>query len=136
MLPLEEALDAAGAGDLIDDWNDRKRGALIHQDLKDLSYQPAAGTIDLPLENPAAVAGALYVLEGSRLGGRFLARRVGESLPQRYLDADQRPGAWPKLLERLDAVLADPTALDAAIQSALLVFAMFEHSGRTWLARS
>jgi len=40
--------------------------------------------------------GALYVLEGSRLGGRVLAGRVPDGLPHAYLSAAHGPGGCAK----------------------------------------
>lgn len=58
------------------DWQVQALAPLIARDLADLGHPVprAAGTVVLP--NPAARAAACYVLEGSALGGRLLARRA------------------------------------------------------------
>lgn len=87
-------------------------GALLHAwkgRTGALSADLAALGHALPEPTPFAVAGeaarwgALYVIEGSRLGGALLARRVGAGLPHAYLSATHGPGAWRALLAALDA---------------------------------
>ncbi len=133
LLPIEAALDAVGAERLIDDWPDRRRGGAIRRDLEALGEivppVPAFPSID----EDAQIAGALYVLEGSRLGGKLLARQVPKEFPRAYLDADQGSGNWRKLLDRLDLILYDAEAMNSAIGAALEVFAAFERSGERWL---
>ncbi|AQR73889.1 biliverdin-producing heme oxygenase [Sphingomonas sp. LM7] len=137
LLPYEAALDAAGAERIAPDWALRKRGDLLREDL---AFLRDAGTVAgaepavpvLEAGNDASLAGTLYVLEGSRLGGRFLARQVPRGFPRAYLDADQAPEKWRGLLDRLDAVLSQPGALDSALAAADRVFAAFERSAKRW----
>jgi heme oxygenase (biliverdin-IX-beta and delta-forming) len=131
--PLEAALPGA---QVAPDWERRKRGALLKEDLAFLGHRadPASATPDEPLRfqgNPA-IAGALYVLEGSRLGGRFLARQLPPGFPRAYLDADQAAGNWRNLLDRIDVILYDAPALQSALSAAHQVFAAFERSARRW----
>ena len=134
LLPIEAALDTADVAALIEDWPQRRRGALVRQDLASLG-QPLPTPRDPPpvLDSTGAIAGMLYVIEGSRLGGRLLARSVADGLPTGYLDADQPSGNWRRLLTRLDAVLSDPAALRHATDMALEAFARFAAAGRRWV---
>jgi heme oxygenase len=145
-LPIEAALDAAGAERIIDDWENRKRGHLIREDLAMLGarlpHPFASSAVEKPapadrfstsLETNGAIAGTLYVLEGSRLGGKFLARKLPPGFPRAYLDADQVSGNWRKLLDRLDTILYQPAELAAAIDAAQAAFDAFERSGTRWL---
>ncbi|MDF7777217.1 biliverdin-producing heme oxygenase [Sphingomonas sp. AOB5] len=155
-LPVEAALDAAGAERITDDWEGRKRGHLIREDLaflRDPNTRHPSESWDLheagsdgAAKDPslrwgdgngsmsdAAIAGTLYVLEGSRLGGKFLARQLPPHFPRAYLDADQPSGNWRKLLDRLDAILYQPEALAEAIAAAQAAFDAFERSGNSWL---
>jgi heme oxygenase (biliverdin-IX-beta and delta-forming) len=129
-LPVEAALDGAGA--LLPDWPARRRGAALTADLGELG-QPFAIEAVPSLTDPAAIAGAVYVLEGSRLGGRVLARGVGPGLPTRYLDAHQEHGAWADLLTRLELLLDDESRRARAVESARAVFARFAEAGAKWI---
>ncbi|MET0246182.1 MAG: biliverdin-producing heme oxygenase [Sphingomonas sp.] len=134
-LPIEAALDAAGVERLIDDWPARRRSGAIRQDLAQLgeAVPNTSSPTPMAIAGDGQIAGALYVLEGSRLGGRFLARRVPDGFPRAYLDADQAPGNWRKLLDRLDLILYDAEAMKSAIGAAQEAFAAFERSGERWL---
>lgn len=132
-MPTEAALDAAGAQAIFADWPERRRRAALAADLADLDISlPAAEAPPLP-DDAAAISGALYVIEGSRLGGRFLARQVGEGLPKRYLDPAVRPPGWPALLEQFEPFLYDSMTFATATAAALAVFERFEAAGRRWL---
>lgn len=137
MVPLEAALDAAGAERVAPDWGMRKRGELILADLAALDARPPAvrnepiklgrnGSEDLL----STLAGVLYVVEGSRLGGKFLARRVPADFPKSYLDAHQPSGNWAKLLASIDQILYDQRRTETAIDAALATFVLFERAGR------
>jgi len=144
VLPLEAALPGER---VVADWPERKRGHLLREDLALLRHagenrgpEPQA-TSSITLgpgfhrDDVHSVAGTLYVLEGSRLGGRFLARQLPLGFPRAYLDAHQRAGAWQALLQRLDGLLRDVTALDAALVAADATFAAFARSAHKWLEK-
>lgn len=132
LLPLEEWLDAHGAADLLADWPERRRADLLRADLDRLGEDlPAPEAVTLP-EVPAAMLGAAYVLEGSRLGGALLAREVGADLPKRFL-AGERSASWRGFVGELDRQLSTPAELAVAINSARAVFAAFERAGRRTL---
>jgi heme oxygenase (biliverdin-IX-beta and delta-forming) len=132
--PLEASLPGER---ITPDWEDRKRGALLREDLAFLrspgempATEPATAVFDHSWDD-AAIAGALYVLEGSRLGGRFLARGLPTGFPRAYLDSNQPPEKWRALLDRLDTILT-PADLPAALAAAHRVFAAFEQSATRW----
>lgn len=145
--PLEAALPGER---VVDDWESRKRGHLLREDLAFLpkSVRPelvegraAAGDGqdgEPPFDklrangDEAAIAGTLYVLEGSRLGGKFLARSLPTGFPRAYLDADQRAEKWQQLLGLIDQRLRDPAALETALSAARATFAAFERSAEKW----
>jgi len=133
-LPVETALDEAGAATVIPDWPERRRGGLLRADLADLSVT-APELLDPPPHFPvkASMLGAIYVLEGSRLGGAVLKRAVPDAFPRRFLEARQAAGSWRRLLESLDLFLIRPDDLAAAVQMAAQVFALFEKGARAQL---
>jgi len=158
MVPLEAALDAAGAKRVTADWEMRKRGDLILKDLAALNAQPLPVRAELVEALPFSfqpkkegqcfdklstngrdmeptLAGVLYVVEGSRLGGKFLARRVPAEFPKAYLDAHQPSGNWANLLASIDAILYDQGRTEIAVGAALSTFSMFERAGKDWLVK-
>lgn len=94
----ERVIDPAG---LLPGWQGRS-GALA-RDLAMLGVTAAPRPVELVLPQGAAARwGALYVLEGSRLGGVVLSRAVPADLPAAYLGARHGPGGWRRILEALD----------------------------------
>ncbi|WP_448663530.1 biliverdin-producing heme oxygenase [Sphingomonas sp. CJ20] len=134
--PIEAALDAGDAARLFPDWPERRRAGLLAEDLAMLGHRATPAPAPLPpLSDPAAIAGTLYVLEGSRLGGRFLARQLPADFPRAYLNADQRAEKWTQLLEHIEKLLQDASALEAARFAALAAFSRFERSAQEWRAK-
>lgn len=131
-LPAERALEAGGVERLIVDWPGRRRAALLIEDLAELGVEPGSGEPPR-LANPAALLGAVYVLEGSRLGGAVLKRGLPEAAPRRFLSAPQQPGAWRKLLALLDESLYEAETIAAACAAANQVFGLFERAGQRHL---
>lgn len=128
-LPVEAAVDCAEAARLVPDWAERRRAAALRQDLADLAIAPP-GFERYPLDaTPAALLGTIYVLEGSRLGGHLLARRVAEHFPRRFISGSDQ-GRWRRFVALLDATLTSPQAFDEAIAAARRVFGQFEASAR------
>lgn len=129
LLPVERALDEAGAETVLADWPERRRAYRLVQDLADLGERmtPTAGAA-IDLGTPEAVLGALYVVEGSRLGGAMLAKRVPADLPRRYLAASD-PARWRALVALIDETLVTTTQREEALNAARVVFGMFERAG-------
>lgn len=86
-------------------------------------------TAQLPA-SPASLAGELYVLEGSRLGGRVIAdrlrRSLGPGVPHAFFSLPMVPGEWSRRLDELEA-LCLPGESDAAVAGAREAFARFHH---------
>lgn len=129
----ERVLRASGAERLIADWPCRVRADALAADLGTVGGTSVDGPA-LALLGPAAVFGMVYVLEGSRLGGSVLARRVLAGADPRCRDATRylRHGEglrlWPSFLAALEAsaeVRDDP---EAAVASAVATFGLFERA--------
>lgn len=109
------------------------RASLLEQDLAALGMaMPSA----LPFAVPASLArayGALYVIEGSRLGGAMLARQVPSTLPHAYLSATHDAGGWRSFGKRLDAAAeaGGETWVEEAIEAAEAVFDLYAKAART-----
>lgn len=132
-LPIEAAIDAAGAPALLDDWSERRRADLLKADLAAMAVDVPLPESAPPLADAASILGAIYVLEGSRLGAALLKRSVSPGLPMQFLAAPQPAGAWRKLLAKLDLFLYEPAELETASQTARHVFERFEKAGRRYL---
>lgn len=101
-LPAAELrLGDATEGGALPPW--RPRTPLLADDLAALG-RPLPPPLDFaPPGGEAGRWGVLYVMEGSRLGGAMLSRRVDPALPSAYLAAAHLPGEWRALLAALDA---------------------------------
>lgn len=135
----EPAIGRALADDAF--FDPRRRLASLDADLRHLGL-PAATIAALPrpdtvrLAGPAAAMGALYVLEGSTLGGRVIGRHIaalhgfdGGGLAY-YRAHGPRTGAmWAAFRGRLDGSSGDVAAEEAALDSAIIAF----DAMRVWL---
>ena len=125
-LPVEAAIDQAQPEQVMSDWADRRRAPLLKRDLAALGVT-AESVAEFPIPNsPEALLGAIYVLEGSRLGGKFLERQIGDDFPREFLSAHDS-ASWRQLVGVIDDRLQSPAQIDAAIASAKSVFAFFEN---------
>jgi heme oxygenase len=132
-IPFEVASDIGG-----------ERSGWLFDDLRslgvDLETAGAAGMCpDMPFPRTAeARLGALYVVEGSALGGRDLARHLSgllgpDAVQGRRFFTGRGAGtgeAWRGYLSQLEAHAADPAARPEITKAALETFAVFEH----WMA--
>lgn len=117
----------------------------LHLDLSELQYgvldAPSLGTFDFDWPDEAPEWwGALYVFEGSRLGGRVVARHLRQQLGAcvdaalRFLDPpnDATQPAWPSLSQSIERALPRSSRA-AAIGGARRAFAHFDRAfARAW----
>jgi heme oxygenase len=90
--------------------------------------------------SPAYVLGARYVVEGSALGGRGLARRLdgllgpGTLAGRRFFSGHgaETGAVWRGYLDRLSAAPETPAARAAAIEGATATFSIFEQWLEGW----
>lgn len=133
LAPLELALERAGVADWLPDWSARSRRAALSADLAALGLNaPAFAPAEIP--SPAFGAGLLYVLEGSRLGARFLSRQVraGDAgLPLAYLNHGEGQDLWRSFLTWLDAIPKVGFRTDAAENGARYGFQCFSAAFET-----
>lgn len=128
ILPVEERLTATGAAQISPAWQEHRRARLLLADLASLGLKlpPLVGAPVLPCTE--AVAGALYVLEGSRLGAKLLSRTVPAAFPSSFLNAPQDAGRWAGFVKSLDLLLDTPHRQGVAVAAALETFACFERA--------
>lgn len=123
VFPLEDALERAGVMRVLPDWRERRRSEALSADLREIGANcvPVRAPI---FESDAALLGAAYVLEGSRLGARIILSRVSSSAT-RYLRHGEVRRLWPTFLEVLESNEDVRRHPEAAEDAAQLVFAMF-----------
>jgi len=139
--PFEAAAREVAASSGFDfDLEARARSPVLLADLKTLGLDSDAIS-RLPLWTPSfsftsegALLGALYVLEGSTLGGVQIARAlqgvIGDETGdgRRFLlgRGDRQSIMWRDFLERLESLSEDPKGADQAIGAAVATFEDFE----------
>lgn len=145
LLAFYRATEAAlaetpGLADLVPDLDARLvKSQWLRDDLARLGAGPAAPRADVPRFSLAQALGTLYVVEGSTLGGRLIARQLSRSVgvgPEdgaRFYHSygDARGERWTGFKAALDAWgQAHPDKADEAIQAAADAFDAF----RAWMA--
>ncbi|WP_049766628.1 biliverdin-producing heme oxygenase [Rhodospirillum centenum] len=140
--PLESVLGGLDWSETGLDFDQRRRTALLAADLEDLGLDPdsAPDCPDLPpVDGLARAFGALYVLEGSTLGGQVVVRQYGEvfgGLGGRAMRYYTSYGAnigrqWRAFQQALATACADPEAETACIAAAQETFDALH----AWVAR-
>jgi heme oxygenase len=129
-IPVEAALDRAGAGTVLPDWTSRQRADLLRADLAEAGGGPVAPYVAPNFSGRSALLGGLYVIEGSRLGGAVLRRGLPPDAPARFLGAPTEPGAWRQFIATMDTLIGSPDEVAEAVAAAQAVFRLFERAGR------
>jgi heme oxygenase len=127
---VEVGLEEAGIDSLLQDWPARRRRHLLVADLADLGAHTAPLLPVPAFEGDAALWGAAYVLEGSKLGGAMLAKRVPASLPSRYLAPLGPKSGARSFMDALDSSGIDEAR---AVEAARTVFALFRNAAELQL---
>ncbi|WP_181408043.1 biliverdin-producing heme oxygenase [Pararhizobium mangrovi] len=110
----------------------RLRAEGLAADLADLrSGVPQPMRLQLP-EGRGGLLGVAYVMEGSRLGGRLIARQLAAAsphLPFRFLDHGDALADWASFLAWIDAGEWSDEEVDTAIDAARDIFSIYAHLG-------
>lgn len=90
--PVEVLIDEHINTENFSDHNERRKAAIILSDIKQIeptiTFVPVAN--DLPkVENTTQALGAMYVLEGSTLGGKIISKMIVQALQLKSKDAVQ-----------------------------------------------
>lgn len=128
LVPLEALATRLGASALLPDWPQRQRRDAILADLAIAGgrFQEVKAE-HAPME-PAALCGLLYVLEGSRLGGRVLLDQVSRSGDERVRNATQflehglAEKFWQSFVGVLNRAIRTPQQLSQAAAAATFTF--------------
>lgn len=112
-------------------WPWRPRAHGLRHDLMALGVRPATQTLAAPRADCDADAwGMLYVVEGSALGGRLIARHLRAHVPrlaeaiQHFEAAEAGPG-WPAFRAALEQALPDEASRARAASAARAMFSHF-----------
>lgn len=121
VMPIERRLAEA---EMTERWPFRLT-ELLTTDLAERDLTPTAGLATSRFRS-AHPLGLCYVLGGSRLGTRFLLKRLcsGERAP-RYLTRAPDEAIWPWTLRLLNSPEAEAASWDAVVTSAEIAFASF-----------
>jgi heme oxygenase len=114
-------------------WPAPQRTPALFEDIHALGETPPPQP-DIPkLVSLEMRVGALYVLEGSRLGGAFILRRINARHPEAptaFLAEKTHGLSWPRFVTWLDGLAFDPLGQSEAIDGARRTFAAFENAFR------
>ena len=106
------------------------RADRLAEDLQALGRPPWPLGAPVPAaDGDAAAVGLLYVLEGSRLGGAVIRRRLLASLPPhlplRFFSVDEDPGRWQRLWDWVDTLALPESRQEEAARAAEAAFALY-----------
>ena len=90
---------------------------------------PMPPPIDFPaLSSEDELWGAAYVIEGSKLGGAMLLKRVPTDFPSTYLAFQGPKGAIKAFMDRLDS--ANDVNRERAVDAARSMFSAFRNAAK------
>ena len=138
LFPLEAALEHHGIGELLPDWEQRRRTPALEHDLAALD----TGVDPLPVpelrrggDHPTPeMLGVLYVLEGARISARVILARIADEPDARIIAATAylRHGfgrrLWPSFLATLESNSAARAHPARVITGAQIGFGLFERA--------
>ncbi|MDR5811863.1 biliverdin-producing heme oxygenase [Caballeronia sp. LZ019] len=140
--PWEDAIGARLPASLRAFFDERRKTPLLAADIAALTGQPAtpeladASAALPPVNNIGAAFGSMYVMEGSTLGGRFIAPHVARLLQlepgvgNRYFDGyGARTGSMWNAFRETAAATVPEAQYDAAVSAAIATF----ESLQSWL---
>ncbi|MBD8875607.1 biliverdin-producing heme oxygenase [Roseibium polysiphoniae] len=102
---IEAGLDESHAARIFPLWSERKRAAMIGAELAETALAWSEDEVTqqaLDFRSEAEVWGALYVLEGSRLGARILVNRSELMSKSDFFQETARCRYWPEFLVQLE----------------------------------
>ena len=128
---VEEKISASIDTGVIEDYAERRKGDKLLDDISVLSV--SSGSIPLAQNTPeitnnAQALGAMYVLEGSTLGGKYISRMVSQQLQLPPEDGfsffngyrEQTDTMWEKFKTQLDnhsSINTEGSVIEAANQT-------------------
>ena len=134
--PVESKIEKYITPHQLPDIHSRKRSLFILSDLEKLGHlEPLNTTESLPrIDNDLQAAGALYVLEGSTLGGQHIARMLSAKPALRQREdimsffkgyEEQNDEMWQNFKEYLNTEITGED-VEMVVQSAIETFALLD----------
>ncbi|MGQ2908624.1 MAG: biliverdin-producing heme oxygenase [Aliihoeflea sp.] len=126
LLPLEVALEAGGVASRFAAWPRHRRSEALKADLRACGIGPEYSETLAPIESTEAQMGVLYVLEGSRLGGRLLARQAaGQEGRNAFLLHGAGLPLWQDFLSQLERLPDEDATRDGLANGACMAFTLY-----------
>jgi heme oxygenase len=131
VVPIEQALERAGIGDVLPDWERRRRSSALVTDLEAFGVPlPSYRALTIG-PDVGSMLGWSYVLEGSRLGARVILQIVmtspepGITRTTGFLRHGGGERFWESFKVELGKIDGDPTAIVKACNGATTAFQCF-----------
>lgn len=140
---IENLLDAQLNEEIVPAYAQRRKAHIILEDLDAMNLKgtlPALAT-DLPqISNIHQALGAMYVLEGSTLGGQVITKMLKQNLnvnDTAWLKffsgyGEDTPNMWSSFIEVLNQYAEDEAYHNEIIEAAINTFAKF----KTWIEKN
>jgi heme oxygenase len=129
---IEPALEAANIHRVLPDWAMRRRRFDLASDMDAMGI-PARETRAFPISDDiGTLLGWSYVLEGSRLGARFILKGIESTRDRELITATRflRHGVgidlWTTFTAALSRIDRDPSAIESACEAARAAFSHFK----------
>lgn len=132
--PIEDALERRCIDTIVPDWPERRRTEALKQDLAEFGETMPAAPALISLAGLPEAIGALYVLEGSRLGSQLLLKQALASdstivrSATRHLAHGQGQKFWPSFVSILDASTDAQNSPDRVVSGANQAFAFIHQA--------
>jgi len=129
---IEPALEAAGIHRVLPDWVMRQRRFALTSDMHAMGISTGEPPAIAISDDIGTLLGWSYVLEGSRLGARFILKGIEATREHELIGATRflRHGAgtnlWTTFTAALSRIDNDPPAIEAAGEAARAAFSCFK----------
>lgn len=134
--PLENSINHHIDKSIIPDYSKRRKSEPLKSDLAYFNSTPESPVSDIPpIQNTYQAIGALYVLEGSTLGGQIISKMISQKLQLPDLRGlsffksygEETLSMWNTFKNTLNKQIA-PEEHDSVVQTAEQTFIKFKNS--------